>query len=306
MRTRWMLLPALLAASALALAGCAGTGSGDGDGDDGELRVVASTDVWGSIAKVVGGDHVQVTSIIDDPDKDPHEYQADARTQLAVQKADLIIANGGGYDDFVGTMVSASGNTEADRIDAVKVSGKTAESGGELNEHVWYDLPTAAKVADRIAADLADLDAAHAADFRRNAKAFALKVGDLEAAEAEVKAGHAGAGVAITEPVPLYLTSAMGLVNRTPARFSEAVEADTDVSPTVLKDTLAIFRDHDVALLAYNEQTTGAQTEAVLGAAKDAGIPVVPVTETLPAGKTYLTWMSSTIDAIHAALGKSR
>ena len=117
-------------------------------------------------------------------------------------------------------------------------------------------------------------------------------------------AAHSGEAVAITEPVPLYLLTACGLVNRTPAQFSEAVEEDTGVSVRVLQQTLALFESHTVRALVYNAQTSGAETTRVLAAAKAAGIPAVPVTETLPAGDTYLGWMGDNLDAVVKALGR--
>ncbi|GAA1152064.1 hypothetical protein GCM10009579_65890 [Streptomyces javensis] len=108
------------------------------------------------------------------------------------------------------------GNTSAEVINAVKVSGKTAPKGGELNEHVRYDFPSVAKVADRIAAALGKAAPDDAATFTKNAEAFKEKVKPLQAKEAEIKKKHGGEGVAITEPVPLYLTEACGLANKTP------------------------------------------------------------------------------------------
>ena len=109
--------------------------------------------------------------------------------------------------------------------------------------------------------------------------------------------------VAITEPVPLYLTEAAGLVNVTPPGFSEAIEEGTDVPPTVLADTLALFTGKKVAVLVYNEQTSSPETEQMLTAAKDNSIAVVGVTETLPEGKDYLSWMDANITALVGALG---
>ena len=98
------------------------------------------------------------------------------------------------------------------------------------------------------------------------------------------------------------MLNAIGLDNKTPSEFSKAIEDGSDAPPAVLQQTLDLYNGHAVKLLAYNEQTTGAQTEAVLTAAKNNGIAVVPVTETLPSGKTYLSWMSDNLDAITAAL----
>jgi zinc/manganese transport system substrate-binding protein len=315
MNRRFVTLPLAAAAAALTLAGCASGASADpaaltSSGTGAAVNVVASTNVWGDIAATVGGDHVKVTSIIDDPDKDPHEYEADARNQLAVSKAAVVIENGGGYDDFVDTMLKSVKSGSRTVLNAVAISGKQASgkqaSGAdELNEHVWYDFPTVEKVVDKLSATYAKIDSKHAAAYAKNADQLKVKLDALETREADLKSKYAGDGASITEPVPLYILDAIGLDNKTPQKFSEAIENDSDVAPTVLKETLELYSSHAVSLLAYNEQTTGAQTEAVLKAAKQAGIPVVPVTETLPSGKTYISWMSANLDAIADALNKS-
>ena len=302
-RTR-LIAPVALAAAALVLAGCSTDASdASGPAKSGSLNVVASTDVWGSVASAIGGDHVKVTSIIDDPDKDPHEYQADARNQLAISKANVVISNGGGYDDFVSTMVKASKKHPTTLV-AADISGYDQHpSEGDFNEHLWYDFPTVKKVADQLADSFAKADPAAADDFHANATSFDGKLADLEATEAHLKSEHAGTAVTITEPVPVYMLDAIGLKNVTPEKFSEAIENDTDVAPTVLKQTLDLYSSGRVKLLAYNEQTTGPQTEAVLKAAKQNNVAVVPVTETLPTGKNYIEWMTANLDAIGSALG---
>lgn len=302
---------ALITGASLALlAGCGSSSDSGGDGSGAQepvasskVAVVASTNVYGDIVERIGGAKVDVTSIISDPDQDPHSYEADTRNQLALSKAKLVVENGGGYDDFVDRMLKSSG-ASAEVVNAVEVSGKSAPKGGELNEHVWYDFPTVAKIADRIAAALGKADAGDAALFTRNAEAFKTKLTALEAKEAQIKKEHAGEGIAITEPVPLYMTAASGLLNKTPGEFSEAIEEGDDVSPRVLQATLAVFTDKQVKALVYNEQTSGPQTEKSKAAAEAAGIPVVPVTETLPAGKDYLGWMTSNVDALASALAK--
>ncbi|WP_328347073.1 zinc ABC transporter substrate-binding protein [Streptomyces violaceus] len=297
---------ALLTSASLALlAGCGSSSdSAAAKSTPARVAVVASTDVYGDIVRRVGGDRVDVASVVSDPDQDPHSYEADPQNQLALSKAEIVVENGGGYDDFVDRMLKGGHNDSAQVINAVKVSGKTAPKGGELNEHVWYDFPTVAKVVDRIAAALTKADPSDAAAFGKNAAAFKAKLAPLEAKEARIKKEHGGAGVAITEPVPLYMTEASGLINRTPAEFSEAIEEGDDVSPRILQENLALFSGRKVQALVYNEQTSGPQTEKTEAAAKAAGIPVVPVTETLPKGKDYLGWMTANVDALAGALAK--
>jgi zinc/manganese transport system substrate-binding protein len=277
-----------------------GTASTAGPGGSpATIQVVASTDVWGDIAEAVGGDRVSVTSIISSPDADPHSYEANATTVLALASAAVVIENGGGYDDFMSRMRSASKNSSAQVLDAVEISGKQR---ADLNEHVWYDLPTVAKVVDRLAAALTRAAPASATEFAANATRFTEQLTALEATEATIAASSAGVGVAITEPVPLYLLDACKLVNRTPAAFSEAVEDGSDVPARVLAGTLHLFSAHEVDALVYNAQTAGPETTKVLAAARSAGVPVVPVTETLPAGMTYLSWMAANLAAIRQAL----
>ena len=294
------------AALSMAAAGCSSDSETASDGssssgDSGAISVVASTNVWGDIAQQVGGDDVKVTSIISDPDQDPHSYEADATTLLEVSKAAVVIENGGGYDDFVERLIDSS-NADPVVINAVDVSGKTAPAGGELNEHVWYDLPTVAKVADAIAAELGKADPSQAATFTANADAFKKKLDGLTGEEEALKKKVSGESIGITEPVPLYLTDALGLTNKTPEAFSEAVEEGDDVSPSVLKETLDLYTSGEVSALVYNAQTSGPITEEVQKAAEAAGIPVVPVTETLPANTGYVAWMSDNISRLATAL----
>jgi zinc/manganese transport system substrate-binding protein len=242
-----------------------------------------------------------VTSMIEGPGQDPHAYQASARTQLALSKAQVVLANGGGYDDFVGTMLASTG-TRPTVLDAVELSGHRAPAGGELNEHVWYDLPTVAAVADRLAQVLSAQRPDRAAVFSANAAAFTGRLTALEATEAEVRASAGGAGVATTEPVPVYLLQACGLEVRTPAAFADSVEEGSDASPASLRATEDLFRRHRVRALVYNDQTAGPQTQLVVAAARASGVPVVPVTETLPRGQDYLSWMASTLARVRAAV----
>jgi zinc/manganese transport system substrate-binding protein len=283
----------------LALAGCSAPAA---PASDGRIRVVASTDVWGDVVKQIGGSAVQVDSIISDPDRDPHEYQADPRDQLAVARAQFVVVNGGGYDDFLSRLLkNAPDGTEVVRAAGASGLDETPATG-EFNEHLWYDFGAVSKIAGTIADELGKVDPDRAATFDSRLQRFRAELDGLETTQAALASTAKGRGVAITEPVPLYLTDAIGLVNRTPAAFSEAIEEGDDVAPAVLRQQLALFSEHRVAVLAYNEQTTGATTEQVLAAAKAADVPVVGFRETLPDGQDYVEWMQHDLAALRSAL----
>ena len=195
-------LVALAAVVSLAVAGCSTSSTGSPSGSPtsasaasgaGLVNVVASTNVYGDIVKTIGGPAVAVTSIIDSPDRDPHEYEADARTQLALSKAQLVIENGGGYDDFVDTMLK-SAQTKPTVINVAMTSSGLNQhpADGEFNEHLWYDFPTVEKLAAQLVTDLSAAAPGQAATFNSNAKAFTAQLGQLQQDEAAIKAKHAG------------------------------------------------------------------------------------------------------------------
>lgn len=298
MRAIWS---GVLAIGCPLLAAC---GSPADQPDDGIVHVVASTNVYGDLAATIGGDHVEVTSLLSSPSQDPHSFESDARNVLAVSRADVVIENGGGYDDFMGQLLDAADTAPA-VVDAVEASGLTAPEGGELNEHVWYDVAAMRTIGQAVLDALVESAPDHADDFEQNAARLDRELRDLVSRERALAGQLSGTPVAITEPVPGYLLDSLGLQNLTPAAFSEAVEEGEDVPVTVLADTLDLFESGRVEALVYNEQTTGATTEQVQAAADDAGIPVVGVTETLPEGEHYASWMTANVDAVAAALGAS-
>lgn len=292
-------------AAVLTLGACGGGASGNstnsGVGADGKIAVVASTNVYGSIAEAVGGDLVSVHSIINKVGADPHGYEATAQDKLAMSKAVVGIENGGGYDDFFGQL--AKGVLDPAKV--LNVSDLSGlDTGPDFNEHLWYSLPTMTKLSEELAVRFAAAAPESKPAFEANAQAFNSKIAGLQTRLATLKAARGGAGVAVTEPVPLYLLDEAGLVNQTPAAFSEAVENGSDVPAQVLRETVALMGSGNIKMLAYNSQTESAQTQQVRDAALAAGVPVVDFAETLPAAMTYVSWMDANISNIEKALGK--
>src|ERR1700754_984414 len=315
-------LATLAVLAALALAGC-GSGSAPAPPPPAApqgnppIKVVTSTNVYGSIARAVGGDRVDVTSLINDPQADPHSYETTPGDAAKVATANVILYNGGGYDDFMERLVQSSGG-KAVSIDVTALSGldPTAGAGGAdaasnpyFNEHLWYSLPTVQKVADQLATDFGAADPADADLFTANAQAFKDKVANLLTKEQATAAAPPGARVAVTEPVPGYLIQSAGLTDVTPPEFARAIEEDTDHPAGGAGGAgwaLRIRTLTGLSALILNAQTETPTTTQVEQAAQAAKIPVVMVTETLPAGvDDYITWMNSEIEALANALNGS-
>ena len=280
----------------VALAGCSAP---DDPTTDDTLRIVASTNVYGDLAATIAGPDAIVTSIIDDPSADPHGFEANPRVQLELAEADVVIANGGGYDDFVDEMLEASGNTSAVVLHAVDFAGTDPTADG-FNEHVWYLYPA---MADLVGAIGVALDGV-ADDPDRAGRVASLQGDILDLAEraANLSIDHAGEGFIVTEPVPQYLLGTAGLINLTPREFTEAIEEDTDVAPALLQEVLN--RIPEASVVVVNGQTGGPQTDAVIDIAGESGVPWFAVTETLPEGLDYLTWQSGLIDLLQDSLSR--
>jgi zinc/manganese transport system substrate-binding protein len=236
------------------------------------INVVASTNVWGDIAKQIGGDHVNVTSIMSDPNADPHQYEADAKTAAALSKAQFVIENGLGYDDFTDKLLAASpnpGRVVLNAADGMKISGKDA------NPHIWYDVAKLPDVATGIADQLGKMDSADAATFTANAKTFTDSLAAINAAIANIKAKYPGAPVGYTERVRGYLVEAAGLTLATPASFAQSIEDGNDPSPADNAAMDTALTDKKVKVLLYNGQVTSPATDAVKQLAQKSGVPVV-------------------------------
>ncbi len=325
MRSRGLLL---LTASALALTGCATAAPSD---DDGRLQVVASTNVYGDIATTIGGDLISVTSIIDSAAQDPHAYEATARDQLTVSRADLVIENGGGYDAFVDDLLTDDSapvivaaelspawptDAEGDHAEEDHAEDDHADEDHShdhdhdhdhvegFNEHVWYDPTTMDALAQAIGDELSELDPDNAAAYSDGVAEFRAGIADIQSVLDGIAASSGGTEIFVTEPVPLYLTEAAGLVNESPAAFTEAVEEGQDVPPATLLEAQELIDSGHIAVLIANVQTGGAETTAVIEYADAADVPVIEFSELVPDGSDYLAWMQQNADDLAATLAE--
>jgi len=301
----------IITALTLTLSACAQVESETIEPFDG-LTIVSSTNVWGDIAKSVAGDGVRVISIIDSFGQDPHSYEASARDQLAVNEADIVVANGGGYDSFIDVLADAAGGFEilyaylpdehSEEETAEEESAEEGHDHGHENEHVWYDFHVVEDFATRVAEQLGTLDPDGATEYAENLVEF---LGEMERLQDDVaKAGqnYQGYSVVSSEPVADYLLDALGFENITPSDFSQAIEEETDLSPKVLLEVQELLKNKLVKLFVVNSQTGSSQIDSLVALAKDNGIAVVEMSELLPEGISYPEWMHNNILSIDTAL----
>ncbi|MGB6069964.1 MAG: zinc ABC transporter substrate-binding protein [Rhodococcus sp. (in: high G+C Gram-positive bacteria)] len=329
-RTKLTAALGLTCAAAFTLSACSSTESASTESApatavDGPITIVASTNVWGSVAEAVAGDLATVTSIISDPSADPHSYEASPADASSVAEASLVVYNGGGYDQFIEDILGSEGQ-DVPSIDAfslledshdhdsepasdeatpeteAEATDGDGHSHGEVNEHVWYNAEVAAHTAEEIADKLGQLDPDNAAQYTANAETFHEQVHGITDVTAKIAADHPDAPVAQTEPIAHYLIEESDLDDRTPEDFKDAIEEGNDPSPASIAATRDLFTSKSVRALIYNIQTEDAVTQDIRSTSEAAGIPVVEVTETLPAGMTYLEWQTKAATDLQAAL----
>ena len=283
---------------ALGAAGCSQQESAHSG--HGAATVVASTDVWGSVASAVAGDHAAVTSIVSGTVADPHSFEASPADTAAITDASLVIFNGGDYDHWVEHVLED--HPDVPTVDAYALRPDAQQPG---NEHVFYDPATAKAVATQIADRLSTIDSANAGAYRASAEAFGAEADEILTLERAIGRQHPGASVVATEPVAHYLLVNAGIADKTPEGFANAIEEDTDPSPADLAAMLDLIDTRQVSALLYNPQTETAVTKQLSDAANRASIPVVTVTETLPEGTDYLTWQRQTAEQLASQLDKA-
>ncbi|WP_308314389.1 metal ABC transporter solute-binding protein, Zn/Mn family [Streptomyces sp. GbtcB7] len=302
----------LAAVAALAaVSGCSTASSSDTataassqSGQSGKtITVVAAENFWGSIAAQLGGDHVQVKSIIDNPNADPHDYEPTAADGRAVATAQYTIVNGIGYDAWADKLLSA--NPAGSRTD-LKVGDLVGIKPGG-NPHRWYSPDNVHQVIEKITADYKKMDPADAVYFDTQKTTFETKtLAPYNKLIADIKAKYAGTPVGASESIVTPLAEGLGLKMLTPESFLDAISEGTD--PTA-KDKQTIdqqISEKKIKVYVYNSQNATPDVQAQVKAAKAKGIPVATVTETLtPAGASFQAWQVRQLQGIEKALGQA-
>lgn len=279
-------------------AGRAGGGAaGGGASGDGRIEVVAAENTWGAIVAGLGGDRVHVTSVVEDPNVDPHDYEATVGNARSVANAQLVVLNGGGYDAWMEHLLTSTGGDRR-----VVNAAATLPSAAAANVHLFADPGAVQVVSMRITAALSSLDPGHAAYFVERAaqerKAWNGWVGQLRA----IARSHGGTMVAATETLALPVLQRAGLRVVTPLAYMRAASQGVDPSPRDVELAGRVVEQRTAKLLASNLQATTPITEQLVASARAAGVPVVAVFEVLPRGSTYYEAMDAEARAMAKAL----
>ena len=293
---RTALATALATLAALAASGCT---SSSASTQAGVISAVGAENEYANVLSQIGGRYVHVSSILDNPNTDPHTFEASASVAQEISTAQLIVQNGVGYDAFMNRIESASPNAARKVITVQHVLGLPSSTP---NPHLWYGPATMPAVAKAMAADLSALQPAHAAYFRANLTAFDRSLAPWLTAMARFKAKYADVPVATTEPVADYMLRAMGADNLTPFRFQADIMNGVDPSPQDISLVTSLFTQHKAKVFIYNQQVTDGLTTSIRQAAQQAGMPVVGVYETMPTGYRYQSWMLAETAAIERAV----
>jgi zinc/manganese transport system substrate-binding protein len=268
------------------------------------LQVVAAENFWGSIVSQIGGTHVQVLSIVSDPNADPHEYESNASDARAVASADYVIENGVGYDSWMDKLLSAGGNNPDRKVlnigDLVGV-----QDGG--NPHLWYNPAYVNQTTAQIEQDLISLDPDDKADYEQNYATLQSNLAEYQGRIVAIKQQYGGTEVASTESIFVYLANAAGLDLVSPPAFIDAVAEGNDPPASSIVQFESQLKSGKIKLLVYNEQTVTPLTQNMKALAAQEQIPVIGVTETIqPPNATFQEWMNAQLIDLQNALNANQ
>ena len=262
-----------------------------------QIAVVAAENFYGDIARQIGGDRVSVVSIMNNPDQDPHLFETTPGIVRQIAAAHIVILNGANYDSWMDKLLAAGPRRDRIVVNAARLTGYKAGD----NPHLWYDPATMPAVAAAIADALTKSDSAHAADYSARLKVTLATLGQITQRVAQLKAKHGGVPVTATEPVFGPMARALGLTMRN-ERFQLAMMNDTEPSARDVAAFESDLKERKVRLLIYNSQVSEKLTERLRDIAKRAKVPVIGVTETMPANVKFQDWLLGELDVLDKAL----
>ena len=273
----------------------------EGAGSGKTLQVIAGENFWGGIAAQLGGSHVSVTSIVTNPNTDPHEYESSATDARAFATADYVVLNGAGYDDWGQKLLS--GNPSQSRK-VFTVADLLNKKPGD-NPHFWYNPDWVDKVADQITTDYQALDSADSSYFTQQRQALSTALTPYHDAIARIRSSYSKVSVGSTESIFVYMAQALGLNLISPTEFMQAISEGNDPPAQTVAEFQNQISNHQIKVLVYNTQTSTPITENLKQMATKNGIPVVGISETVePPIASFQDWQTTQLTALQAALSR--
>ncbi|MGB2511047.1 metal ABC transporter solute-binding protein [Leuconostoc suionicum] len=257
-----------------------------------KITIVASTDFYAEIAKTVVGKHGTATAIIKDANVSPEDYEPTTTVAKKVSAADIVLANGLGYDAWLNKLAKTSKNTKLIRVGEDVLNKKAG-----VNPHLWNDPETMSKTANYLATELGKKDPKNRDYYKENAKKYIASLKPVNDLITKISKKAEGQTVAQTEPVFEYMLDALGY-KIMDTDFSEAIEEGNDPSPATLATLKSAITNHKIAFFVNNTQTSSSTVSNLIDLAKKNDIPVVNVTETIPNGENYVSWKLKELKAI--------
>jgi zinc/manganese transport system substrate-binding protein len=279
------------------LAACGSTSPGSSAGKS--LQVVAGENFWGSIAAQLGGSKVSVTSIVTNPNTDPHDYESSATDARALATADYVILNGAGYDDWGQKLLSSNPSSSRKVMTIASLLGK---KDGD-NPHFWYNPAWVTRVADQITADYKALDSADGTYFDQQRSAFRSALQPYQNLISQIRAKDSGRAVGATESIFVYMADALGLNLTSPPAFMQAMAEGDDPPAQTVAEFQNQISTHQIKVLVYNTQASSPITDNLKQLAGRNSIPVVGISETVePTSASFQDWQVKQLQALAAAL----
>ena len=277
------------------------TPSGTTTSSSSQIQVVAAENFWGSLIRQLGGTHVNVLSIVSDPNADPHEYESNTANAIAIERASLVIVNGAGYDDWALQLIAASNSPHQVVLNVQELINQSVG----VNPHFWYSPYYVNDTVNAMYKDLVSIDPTNAAYYKQQYVTLNVALGVYNERIDEIKQQFGGTKVASTESIFEYLANATGLDLVSPSAFMEAVSEGNDPPAQSIVQFQQLIQNGTVAVLVYNEQTVTPLTQNIKALATQQGIPLVPVTETIqPSNATFQDWMNSQLITLQNALNQ--
>jgi zinc/manganese transport system substrate-binding protein len=267
----------------------------------GVIHVVAAENFWGSLITQLGGTRVSVTSIVSDPNADPHEYESNTGDAIAIANAQLVIINGAGYDTWAQQLIASSNTPHQVVLNVQELVNQTVDA----NPHFWYSPTYVNETVKAMYQDLVSIDPSHASYYTQQYDALKASLAEYNGRIAEIKQQFGGVKVASTESIFVYLANAVGLDVVSPPAFMEAVAEGNDPPAQSIVQFDQLITNGTVKVLVYNEQTVTPLTQSTEALASQHNIPIVPVTETIqPPDVSFQVWMNAQLIILQNALNQ--